>query len=95
MYDLVEFSESNQTETNPVSLEFTPASNLRLRLSGAETLLSGALKRITDFVFSTESDTDDIVTENIHIWHPSKLDKIVDFDAVMQALLNETHFIDN
>ena len=91
MYDLVEFSESNQTETNPVSLEFNPASNL----SGAETLLSGALKRITDFVFSTESDTDDIVTQNIHIWHPSKLDKIVDFDAVMQALLNETHFIDN
>ena len=89
MYDLVEFSESNQTETNPVSLEFNPASNL----SGAETLLSGALRKIFDF--STESDTDDKVTDNIHIWNPSKLDKIVDFDAVMQALLNETHFIDN
>ena len=90
MYDLVEFSESNQTETTQVSLEFTPS-----MLSGAETLLSGALRKIMDFVFSTESDTDDKVTDNIHIWHPSKLDKIVDFDAVTQALSNETHFIDN
>ena len=88
MYDLVEFSQSNQNEANPVSLEFTPG-----MLSGAETLLSGALRKIFDF--STESDTDDKVTDNIHIWHPSKLDKIVDFDAVAQALLNETHFIDN
>ena len=90
MYDLVEFSESNQTETNPVSLEFTPT-----MLSGAETLLSDALRKIMDFIFSTESDTDDNVTEDIHIWHPSKLDKIVDFDAVSQALLYEKHFNDN
>ena len=90
MYDLVEFSQSNQNEANPVSLEFTPG-----MLSGAETLLGGALRKTMDFVFPTESDTDDKVTDNIHIWHPSKLDKIVDFDAVAQALLNETHFIDN
>ena len=82
MFDLIE--SPTQSERYTFHLQFISA-----MLNGARSLLDDALRSISDFIWPPEE------LERTPIWHPSKLDRLVDFEAVQRALRNESIFIDN
>ena len=84
MFDVIE--SPNQLESNTFHQQFISAV-----LNGAKTMLNDALWSISDFIWSPEEE----ILERTPIWHPSKLDRLVDFEAVQRALRNESKFIDN
>ena len=78
MFNLAEHSESASSKTSSFY------SNLLMGMvTGTQELVSDSLRRISD-VFSPRED------EQIPIWHPSRLDKIVDFESVLQAMRQES-----
>ena len=81
MFNLAEHSESTSSKTNSFY------SNLLMRMvTGTQELVNDSVRRISD-VFSPREDE---VNEQIPIWHPSRLDKIVDFESVLQAMRQES-----
>ena len=77
MFDLTECSKS-------------PNSNktfLFQMIAGAQKWASESWRSISDAFFPQEEE----LTENIPIWHPSKLDKIVNFESVLQDMRQKSN----
>ena len=94
MFDLVEHSESTSSKTN----SFYP-NILMSMITSTQELVSDSLRRISD-IFSPRkdevnekeyevNDKEDEINERIPRWHPTKLDKIVDFESVLRAMRQE------
>ena len=56
-------------------------------IAGAQKWASESWRSISDAFFPQEEE----VTEKIPIWHPSKLDKIVNFESVLQDMRQKSN----
>ena len=78
MFDLIEPSQSTFFEKNSFSTLFSHMIN------GAQKLASESWRSISDAIFVQEEED-----QRVPIWHPSKLDKIVNFESVLHEMNRE------
>ena len=87
MFDLIESSQSTFFEKNSFSTLFSHMIN------GAQKLASESWRSISDAIFPQEQastdDSSDEEDQRVPIWHPSKLDKIVNFESVLHEMNRE------